>query len=84
MAWVNAKEEIFMKEQFGIKNYGIVLYKPKKAKYISNADENLSKGVTPKEVKKMVEDALTGNTGKWEKVQNDNNDGLLFKEFVDK
>jgi len=31
----------------------------------------------------MIEDALTGNTGKWEKIKNENNDGLLFREFME-
>ena len=84
LTYVMADIESHMMAQFGLKKYGIVLYKPKKAKYIAIGDDKLPKGITPSKVKKMVEDALTGNTAKWEKVQNANNDGLMFKEFVDK
>ena len=59
------------------------MYKPKKAKYIKLEDDKISAGsITPKIVKKLVEDALTGNTGKWSNIVNDNSNGLLFKEYV--
>lgn len=84
LTYVDGEVEVQMKLQFGINNLGAVLYKPKKAKYIALKDDELPNGFTPKALKKLVEDALTGGTGKWEKVVNDNNNGLLFKEFVDK
>lgn len=40
--------------------------------------------LSPKILQTLVEDALTGNISKWDKVVSENDNGLLFKEWMDK
>jgi len=61
-----------MAEQFGIVAEGIVAYKPKRAKYVKAQTDD---------VKKFIESVLSGGGETWNKVSNENDDGLMFKEI---
>lgn len=84
-AYVFSEDEPHMVKQFGItNNSGAVIYRPKRAKYTKLSDDLISNGVIPIDaVKKLVDDTLTGGHLTWAKVVNENNNGLVFKEWAD-
>ena len=71
-------EEPFMAKQFGIESEGAVVYKPKRSKFtkIDTAETE--------DVKKLVENVLSGGEAQWTKVENQYGNGLMFKEVVEK
>mmetsp|Transcript_780 Transcript_780/g.1389 ORF Transcript_780/g.1389 Transcript_780/m.1389 type:complete len:380 (+) Transcript_780:703-1842(+) len=83
LTYVHASEEPYMRDQFGIQNgLGAVIYKPKRAKYL-RLDKALDGDlIDPSMIKDFIDDALGGG-GSWQPVKNNNDNGLLFKEFVD-
>ena len=75
ITYVLTKEEPYMAEQFGIVGEGVVAYKPKRAKYVKAQTDD---------VKKFIESVLSGGGETWNKVSNENDDGLMFKEIKNK
>jgi hypothetical protein len=74
ITYVKTADEPFMAQQFGISGEGYIAYKPKRAKYVKSQENDLN----------LFIESVLGGGGEWEKIENANDNGLMFKEFVEK
>ena len=84
ITYIFSSDEPHIVKQFGIiDSIGAVIYKPKRAKF-SKLDRDFSQDayVDVDTVKSFIDDALGGG-GSWKGISSVNDNGLLFKEFME-
>lgn len=78
VAYVYSSEEPDLLKQFGVQdNYGAVIYKPKRSKFVKMSQEKIKEKqektqlINPSTVKTFLDDALSGAGGTWDKLDKD-------------